>query len=78
MRPLGQAHPAQRSAASGAGREQHEGSGQVEARRTGVSRPRNHLACAYGTPTVMENAPASPDPVCVEHQNVPAGVSVYW
>ena len=27
---------------------------------------------------VIENSPAEVVPVCVEHQNVPAGVSVYW
>ena len=31
-----------------------------------------------GTPTVMENSPADVLPVWVEHQYVPAGVSVYW
>ena len=43
-----------------------------------MSRPRNHCADAKGTPTASASWPVVPEPVCVEHQNVPAGVSVYW
>ncbi|MNW59927.1 hypothetical protein D3C74_378810 [compost metagenome] len=78
MRALGHATSSQRRASWAWGRRQQASSGQVEARRAVVSRPRNHLAEANGTPTVIENSPVVVVPVCVLHQNVPAGVSVYW
>jgi hypothetical protein len=77
-RALGHALPCQRSVTSVGGRRQHDSSGHVEVARFCVSRPRNHLASSKGTPTVMENSPSEVVPVYVEHQKVPAGVSVYW
>ena len=77
-RALGQALPDQRSETSEATRRQHDSSGHVEVARFCVSRPRNHRASSKGTPTVIENSPSAVVPVCVEHQYVPAGVSVYW
>jgi hypothetical protein len=77
-RALGHALPLQRSASSVEGRRQHDSSGQVDTARSPVSRPRHQRASSKGTPTVTENSPSLEDPVCVEHQNVPEGVSVYW
>ncbi len=59
------------------GRRQHVSSGQRETSRCGVSRPRNHLTSANGTPTLTENSPSAVRCVRVVHQKVPAGVSVY-
>jgi hypothetical protein len=53
-------------------------SGHADTSRAGVSRPRQKRESSNGTPTVIECSPTSPVPVCVAHQNVPAGVSVYW
>ena len=77
-RALGQAFPFQRSVNSVEGRRQHDSSGQVDTARSFVSRPRHQRASSNGTPTVTENSPSVEEPVCVEHQNVPDGVSVYW
>ena len=77
-RALGQALLFQRSAIPAGGRRQHASSGQVDCARSVVSRPRHQRASSNGTPTVIEKPPPSVDPVCVEHQNVPDGVSVYW
>ena len=74
----GEGAAAQRDDMSDAGRRQQDSSGQRDTARCVVSRPRNHLACTKGTPTLIENSPASVAPVWVAHQNVPAGVSVYW
>ncbi len=77
-RALGQAFPCHRSAASASGRRQHDSSGQCDTPRFVVSRPRNQRASSNGTPTVIEKSPSRVVPVWVEHQKVPAGVSVYW
>ena len=77
-RALGHDLPCQRSASSADGRRQHDSSGQVDTARSVVSRPRHQRASSKGTPTVIENSPSADEPVCVEHQNVPDGVSVYW
>lgn len=77
-RALGHAFPDHRAADSAEGRRQHDSSGQRETARVWVSRPRNQRASSNGTPTVIEKSPSVVVPVWVEHQNVPAGVSVYW
>ena len=53
----GCARHAQRDASGAGGRRQQESSGQVEAKRLGVSRPRNHFAWANAVPTETENWP---------------------
>ena len=75
---LGHACGAHCAASPGSGCRQQVGSGHRDSRRRDVSRPRNHFAAPKGTPTVIENPPADVEPVCVVHQNVPSGVSVYW
>src|SRR5690606_42111384 len=65
-------------ASSGSGRRQHDGWGHRDTVRVVVSRPRNHFAEANGTPKLIANEPVVVVPVCVELQNVPWGVSVYW
>src|SRR6185312_2756051 len=75
-RALGHALCAQRFESSVSGRLQQLASGQLDCSRFVVSRPRNHLASANGTPKVIENSSLEPVPVCVEHQYVPVGVSV--
>src|SRR5699024_5190484 len=75
---LGQDACCQRWLSASSGSRQQLSSGQVEAARRLVSRPRKCLACANGTPRVMENSPESVAPVCVERQKVLFGVSVYW
>ena len=77
-RALGQALPSQRLVSEASGRRQHDSSGQVEVARFWVSRPRNQRASSKGTPTVIENSASPVRPVWLEHQKVPAGVSVYW
>lgn len=67
-----------RDANSSDGRRQQLASGHADVRRFGASLPRNHLASLNGTPNVIENSSACDVPICVEHQYVPAGVSVYW
>src|SRR5690606_25546690 len=76
-RALGHAFSPHLSSTSGAGLRQQFSSGQVETSRAWVSRPRQKRESSNGTPTVMECSPMSAAPVCVAHQKVPAGVSVY-
>src|SRR5690606_26964005 len=67
-RALGHAALCQRSARISGGRRQQAGSGQVDARRTGVSRPRNHLTCTNGVPTLTEKEPLAVDWMLEVHQ----------
>ena len=68
MRAWGRAAPLQRSASGAGACRQHAGSGQLDSPRRLVSRPRNHLTCANGVPTEIENSPAEPDSMREVHQ----------
>ncbi len=77
-RALGQALSDHRCVSSLGGCRQHIGSGQRDADRSVVSRPRNQRTCANGTPTLTENAPCDDGCTRDVHQYVPDEVSVYW
>ena len=65
-------------ARSAGGRGSSSTSGQRDCSRRVVSRPRNHLESANGTPRVIENSSAWLVPIWVDSKKVPCGVSVYW
>ena len=67
-RATGHTEPCHRSTSSGAGSRQQSGSGQLEAWRTFVSRPRNQRVWAKSVPTEIENSPPEPDSMREVHQ----------